>query len=221
MILATNLTSRSCLKPTPWIFLSFSLSWSPATSVSRQRKHAKYHVTRMVTVRMYAIQREHVMRFQSRSSALLSMVHAHRAFQNGGYSHPQRPSPPRRLASKSGSEGCILCDPNPPLTHKYLRSISKGNAISSSASHLACHQLPGSLPRPWSQRLESSIKSERSAREWESGDHSCGYNQNTTSFMQILQKHERGNPKCILSQSSTWHTLYKLISMWLLELAFL
>ena len=31
--------------------------------------------------------------------------------------------------------------------HKYLRFMYQGNTISSSASHSACHRLPGSLPK--------------------------------------------------------------------------
>ena len=38
---------------------------------------------------------------------------SHRALQNGGNSHPQRPRQSGGLASESGFEGCLLCDPNP------------------------------------------------------------------------------------------------------------
>ena len=38
---------------------------------------------------------------------------SHRALQNGGNSHPQRPRQSGGLASESGFEGRLLCDPNP------------------------------------------------------------------------------------------------------------
>ena len=38
---------------------------------------------------------------------------SHRALQNGGNSHPQRPRQSGGLASESGFEGHLLCDPNP------------------------------------------------------------------------------------------------------------
>ena len=43
----------------------------------------------------------------------LKQVCLHRAFQNGGYTHPERPAKSRRLDDKSGPEGCILHGANP------------------------------------------------------------------------------------------------------------
>ena len=53
-----------------------------------------------------------------------------RTFQNGECSHPQGLSQSRGLASESGSAGCILCNPNPPLTPPIPKVLFPGEMLS-------------------------------------------------------------------------------------------
>ena len=44
----------------------------------------------------------------SHKSEVPECIHAHRALQDGGHTHPERPAKRRRLDGKSGPEGCVL-----------------------------------------------------------------------------------------------------------------
>ena len=52
-------------------------------------------------------------------SEVLECIHAHRALQDGGHTHPERPAKSRRLDSKSGPEGHIL----------HVTNLRKGQSL--------------------------------------------------------------------------------------------